>query len=270
MSGSWRSSRNIRENIQSELMSEIKAFPYNEEPKDVKSKVVGYWSKRSGTFSDARHGELHSHKGDAWKAELLSKLPQKKALKILDVGCGTGFFEMLLSPEGFQMTGIDLTPEMIEEGKALIQRHGAANAKLLVMDAEHPDFPDETFDCVISRNLTWTLPHPADAYKEWYRVLKTGGVLLNYDAEYAKGFHSFDQTENLAHKNLDKEQIEECHDIYHMLSISAFDRPEWDIRILLQTGFREIAVDPSVGDRLYAEKDEFYIPDRMFCVRAVK
>ena len=251
-------------------MGEIKAFPYNEEPENVKTKVKDYWRKRSGIFSEARHGELHSRKGELWKAELLSKLPAQKDLRILDVGCGTGYFEMLLAPEGFQMTGIDLTPEMIEEGKSLIARHGAANAELLVMDAEHPDFPDETFDAVIARNLTWTLPHPVEAYQEWYRVLKPGGVLLNYDAEYAKGFHTFGKTENLAHKDLSKDLIEQCHDIYHMLSISSFDRPAWDLEVLPQIGFREVTADITVSDRIYAVKDEFYTPDRVFCIRAVK
>ena len=251
-------------------MSEIKAFPYQDEPEDVKIKVKDYWKKRSEIFSEARHGELHSSKSELWKEELLSKLPQQKGLRILDVGCGTGYFEMLLASEGYLVTGIDLTPEMIEEGKALIKRHGAPNAELLVMDAEHPDFPDETFDAVIARNLTWTLPHPVDAYQEWYRVLKTGGVLLNYDAEYAKGFHTFGRTENLAHKDLSKDLVEQCHDIYHMLSISSFDRPAWDLEVLPQIGFREVTVDTTVSDRIYAVKDEFYTPDRVFGIRAVK
>ena len=37
---------------------------------------------------------------------------------------------------------------------------------------------------MISRNLTWTLPHVRHAYGEWVRVLKKGGVLLNFDANY--------------------------------------------------------------------------------------
>lgn len=40
----------------------------------------------------------------------------------------------------------------------------------MVMDAEAPDFPDEEFDVIVSRNLTWTLP---DA-----------GVLIRNGSEY--------------------------------------------------------------------------------------
>ncbi len=191
-------------------------------------------------------------------------------LQVLDVGCGTGFFEMLLAPLGYLVTGIDLTPDMIEKGRELLARHNISGAELLVMDAENPIFPDGYFDAVISRNLTWNLPHPADAYREWHRVLKPGGVLLNYDAEYAKGFHKYDQAENRAHSNIDSELIEECHDIYHMLSVSTLDRPEWDIGVLKEIGFTEVASDIDAGDRLYGIKDRFYMPDRMFCIRAVK
>ena len=48
----------------------------------------------------------------------------------------------------------------------------------------HWEFEDESFDVIISRNLTWNLPHPEMAYKEWLRVLKKGGKLLNFDANW--------------------------------------------------------------------------------------
>ena len=73
-----------------------------------------------------------------------------------------------------------------------------------VMDAEHLSFQDESFDVVISRNLTWTLPEAAQAYKEWTRVLKPGGLLLNFDANYgATNFaETSDLPENHAHNQL--------------------------------------------------------------------
>ena len=49
-----------------------------------------------------------------------------------------------------------------------------ADCEFQVMDAENPEYDDDTFDFVISRNLTWTLPDAQKAYKEWMRVLKPG------------------------------------------------------------------------------------------------
>ena len=251
-------------------MSDISAIPFDRETDGIKTKVASYWTKRAGSFAETRHDEAHSYKADLWRDELGARLPQREHLRILDAGCGAGFFELLLAPLGHSITGIDLTEEMIEKGRALLAHHNASSAELLVMDAEKPDFPDDFFDAVISRNLTWNLPHPDAAYREWHRVLKPGGVLLNYDAEYAKGFHKYDQAENCAHCGIEDELIEECHDIYHMLTISALDSPEWDLRMLEQTGFTEVSADSSAGDRLYGVKDRFYMPDRMFCIRAVK
>ena len=259
------------ESIESEsIMSRLSEIPFESEPTGVKAAVKSYWSKRSSSFSEHKHDEAHSYKAELWRNELCERLPAGDSLRILDVGCGAGFFEMVLAPLGYRMTGIDLTPEMISQAKQLCGRHRAAAAEFYVMDAEHPGFPDGYFDAVISRNLTWTLPHPAEAYKEWYRVLKTGGILLNYDAEYAKGFHKYDQAENLAHEKVTDDLVEECHNIYHMLSVSALDRPEWDLQVLDKIGFSEVDADRGAGDRLYAEKDQFYMPDRMFCIRAVK
>lgn len=251
-------------------MSRLQEVPFEKESNSIKTAVTSYWTKRAVSFSEHKHEEAHSYKADLWRGELTERLPEGKNLKILDVGCGAGFFEMVLAPFGYSVTGIDLTPEMISKAKQLCGRHSAATAEFYVMDAENPDFPDEYFDAVISRNLTWTLPLPAKAYTEWHRVLKPGGVLLNYDAEYAKGFHKYDQAENLAHERIEDALVEECHDIYHMLTVSTLERPEWDVKVLEKIGFRKVDADGSAGDRLYAVRDEFYMPDRMFCIRAVK
>ena len=48
------------------------------------------------------------------------------------------------------------------------------------MDAENLRFADESFDVVISRNLTWTLPDVKSAYREWVRVLKKGGHTFEF------------------------------------------------------------------------------------------
>ena len=60
-------------------------------------------------------------------------------------------------------------------------------------------------------------------------------------------------------------------DVYkRQLEISLFERPRWDLEILKALGSCSCSVDQSVGDRIYAEQDIFYIPVPMFCIKAVK
>ena len=259
-------------------MGEIREISFEEEPADIKDKVKSYWTKRAKGFAELKCEEAVGLKAQLWRKDLLSGLfleqgpeeARNRKIHILDVGCGTGFFEMILAPLGFNMTGIDLTPEMIREGHERLKQYEPETVRLMVMDAEQTEFPDESFDAVITRNLTWTLPHPVEAYREWFRVLKPGGILLNFDAEYAKGFHRYDQSQNCAHAGIGGAMKEECHNIYHMLSISSFERPAWDLDVLGKVGFREVTADCSVGDRIYKDPDPFYMPDRMFAVRAMK
>ncbi len=253
-------------------MGELHHIAFEDEAGNIKDKVESYWTKRADSFFELRHDEIESEKSAKWLEEIKQLLPAGKSLNILDLGCGTGYFEVILGREGHKVTGIDLTEEMITKANEMIRIYelDSNDVKAMVGDAENVAFADESFDVVITRNLTWTLPHPIDAYKDWYRVLKKGGVLLNFDAEYAKGAHNLNSPENIAHKNVSKELADECHDIYHMLTISTLDRPEWDVHILEEIGFKDIITDKTFGDRIFVERDEFYIPDKMFSIKAIK
>ena len=253
-------------------MGELHHIAFEDEAGNIKDKVESYWTKRANSFFELRHDEIESEKSAKWLEEIKQLLPAGESLNILDLGCGTGYFEVILGREGHKVTGIDLTEEMITKANEMIRIYGldSNDVKAMVGDAENVAFADESFDVVITRNLTWTLPHPIDAYKDWYRVLRKGGVLLNFDAEYAKGAHNLNSPENIAHKNVSKELADECHDIYHMLTISTLDRPEWDVKVLEEIGFKDIITDKTFGDRIFVERDEFYIPDKMFSIKAMK
>lgn len=233
-----------------------------------KEYITGYWQKRSAGFAHLRKAELHSDKQRLWQQEISRHLPSGRRLKILDIGCGAGFFGILLG-QSHDVTGIDLTPEMIDAARELAAAEHSS-AQFAVMDAEALQFDGESFDAVISRNVMWNLPHPETAYREWLRVLKPGGLLLNYDAEYARCHHNQKLPSQNAHADIAPELLEECHNIYHMLDISAYDRPRWDAAFLESTGLCRVSTDTTVGSRIYASEDIFYIPVPMFCVKAVK
>lgn len=241
--------------------------PYDER----KERIVSYWEKRSGNFLEHKRAELHSSMAERWLCEIKKQLPCDKNLRILDVGCGAGFFSVLLAKEGYQVTGVDLTPDMIENARILAAEEKTV-CDFLVMDAENLSFADESFDVVISRNLTWTLPDVKSAYREWVRVLKKGGVLLNFDANY--GLSDFtdlsELPDNHAHQEIDDSMMRECEEIKRQLPISSYSRPAWDLETLGAMKLQEFSVDLGLSSRIYVEKDEFYNPTPMFMLRTCK
>ena len=148
-----------------------------------------YWSNRAPGYSEVNRLELFTPQRRIWKNclrdEISRQFPGRAPgeLHVLDVGTGPGFFAILLRELGYHVTAVDLTPAMLREAK---ENAGplADGIRYMEMNAEDLDFPDGSFDAVISRNLTWNLPHPDRAYAEWTRVLAPGGLLLNFDANW--------------------------------------------------------------------------------------
>lgn len=235
---------------------------------DLKQRIHNYWNHRADTFYMQRKKELESDKATQWLKEIEAFLP-KREVKILDVGCGAGFFEVLLGRQGYSVTGIDLSEQMVMYGNLLIQDAGLDQQKVSVqvMDAMHPQFEKESFDIIITRNLTWTLPGMEEAYCSWKNLLKKGGSILNFDAEYSKNEKLLFDVKNQAHQILSNEQKEECGQLYQLLESSKKDRPQWDEEILKGLGF-QVEVDPLFYQRMFAQMDEYYIPDHMFFIHA--
>ena len=163
--------------------------------------------------------------------------------------------------------------EMGRKWLSEIEKNLPKGRKLKILDAEKPEFPDATFDVVVSRNLTWTLPHAEEAYREWTRVLKKGGVLLNFDADY--GHDDFTRDEEKlppehAHCRLKEGLVQECEAIKDELEISRKLRPQWDLEVLGKMGYVSVTVDETLSDRIYRNFDKFYNPTPRFALKAVK
>lgn len=144
----------------------------------LKKPIKKYWNKRSSSYGLDK--DKSTAIAETWETVLHDLVATGAGRKALDVGTGTGQFAVYLANKGFEVTGVDLSEEMIATA-----RQNAAQEGLLIRfqtgDAEHLDFPDNSFDVVVSRNLLWTLPRPDKALKEWKRVLKPGGKLVVSD-----------------------------------------------------------------------------------------
>lgn len=234
----------------------------------IKEEMTRYWTQRADGFAQLRKKEFNSKKADLWMAEIQRYLPQGRNLRILDVGTGTGFFALLLARAGHQVVGIDLTEEMIVNARKAAEEQGLA-VEFYVMDAEHPEFPAGSFDVVLTRNLTWALPHIDDAYKSWHRLLKKGGVLINFDGDYCREQAGKPLPANHAHKDISQKLVQQYESLKDSLRPLQQSRPQWDVQLLRQAGFHGIQVDTQVWQRVYADVDEFYNPTPIFTISAV-
>ena len=228
---------------------------------ELTGRVIRYWTARAHDFAAVRRNELEDGISGRWIGTIDAYLPQGRSLDILDAGTGSGFFAILLAKKGHAVTGIDLTQAMIAEAEKLAAENGAA-PRFLMADAQATGFGDGSFDAVVSRNLTWTLPEPEKAYREWYRVLRPGGVLLNFDADYARNVRDHNQKESYlrekgvyGHIGITPELSRENAEITLSVPASAHARPAWDILLAQAAGFAEVSADAQAGRRILGERD---------------
>ncbi len=212
---------------------------------ELSRKIEGYWDNRSVSFSKLRRQELSGPNAECWLKLFEEHIPKGKAIRILDVGTGAGFFPIILAMAGYDVTGIDRSGGMIREAGRNLELFGC-EARLIKMDAQELDFPDESFDAVISRNLTWTLPDAMQAYREWTRVLKKGGVLLNFDSDLGQVKFTKHEEQASVHADISQEMITECNEIKDELRISTHRRPEWDAKCLEDMGL-EVSFDRDIS-----------------------
>lgn len=111
---------------------------------------------------------------------ILSNLPHGS--KILDLGCGSGRFSVGAAELGFNVTGVDITPEAIQAAKNRAKDSNTPNAYFLVGDMTELPFKDEEFDYVFcprfSINAVATIDKRKQAIKEMSRVVKSDGTVF--------------------------------------------------------------------------------------------
>ena len=228
-------------------------------------RIENYWDERSKDFSKSRRLELEGIDGAAWRNIFKKNLPVGKRLKILDVGTGAGFFAIILSTLGHKVIGIDLSTKMLGEAEKNL-RELKLIAEFRKMNAQSLDFADETFDAVVTRNLTWTLPDVKAAYREWYRVLKFGGVLMNFDSDYGeKNFSGEFYTQT----KVSDAQLNECDAIKNSLSISKSRRPMWDAGFLEGINF-SVRLEEDISQAVHKDKRCDYDSVPLFAIYAIK
>jgi len=112
--------------------------------------------------------------------KLLKAAGLKPGQKVLEVGCGPGFFTIpaakIVGKEGF-IYAVDVHPLAIERVKEKIEREGVKNVKPILANAADTGLPDRSTDLVFLFGLRYIAGGLGNVIPEIQRILKPGGVL---------------------------------------------------------------------------------------------
>jgi len=98
----------------------------------------------------------------------------KVGMKVLEVGCGDGYFTNEIVKSNAHVTAIDISPDLLDVARNKIKK---SNVVFKVENAYELSFPNNTFDTIVGSSVLHHLDVD-QAFREFYRVLKPGGTLF--------------------------------------------------------------------------------------------
>lgn len=112
-------------------------------------------------------------------AELLRRLHPAADHRILEVGCGPGYFSPVLAravPQG-ELVLADIQPEMLAIARRRLQKRYLANVAYHLCDGHHFPFADSSFDRIVLVCVLGEIAEHSAYLREFARLLKDDGLL---------------------------------------------------------------------------------------------
>jgi ubiquinone/menaquinone biosynthesis C-methylase UbiE len=231
----------------------------NLDPDDIaqsKKRIGGIFGRAATTY-DQVGPQFFSHFGR--RIVDIAKIPAGS--KVLDVATGRG---ALLFPaaesvgQDGQVIGIDLSETMIQEtSQGLARRNMSSNIKVQQMDAEHLQFADSSFDCVLCGFAVFFFPQLMRAMSEFYRVLKPNGQICisTWDKLMDERWSWFDE---IVKTYLPAEPEANPPVEPNATPQPVFDTPEGLKAILETAGFENVQIFSEAKDFVYATNEEYW------------
>ena len=105
----------------------------------------------------------------------LEFLPDLRGSNVIDLGCGEGLNTRRFARSGMRMTGIDISPQMIELARREEARAPLGIRYAVESSAELKSFADNSFDAAVSTMALMDTPDLPDVIRATYRVIRPGG-----------------------------------------------------------------------------------------------
>ena len=158
--------------------------------------IVEQFSQQAIPFS-----ELPGH---SQSMQILIELSEVSASDdVLDIACGPGLVACEFATHARHVTGIDITPQMIEQAKERQKEKQLSNLSWQVGDALPLPFPDAHFSVVLTRYSFHHFLNPVAVLTEMLRVCKPGGKVMVVDVvqppEKAKAYDQLEKLRDPSH-----------------------------------------------------------------------
>jgi len=105
-------------------------------------------------------------------AQIISRLDPQPGERILDIGCGDGYYSSIIAKKGAKVVGFDYSKDAIDRAKSLYHDR---NIQFLHMNAEEMDFPSESFDKAVSFCVIEHFRNDEHVMQHLARILKPHG-----------------------------------------------------------------------------------------------
>lgn len=249
----------------------------------LENDIIRYWKERSSSYGVQHRDELHTSVLHKWQSFLQNEFDQasRPIKKVLDVGTGPGFLAIALADLGYEVTAIDFTEAMLAQAKANAAEFNV-NVQWERMNATDLRFADETFDAVVSRNVTWNLAQPQSAYQEWLRVIKADGLLLNFDANWYRYLFDLDSKQQYLNNRervvqsgqkdfYGKTDIPAMEKIARQIPLGQYERPKWDEKVLTTLGAKHVQTQEALNEQLWSEEQQLnFAFSPLFAISVIK
>ena len=160
------------------------------------SKAGSYDLKTFATSSEGEIRRLNAQLDLFWEKEfaLYCRMGLKDGMKIMDCGSGPGYLtEKLLGllPQS-TVTAVEMDSSLVKVARQRLQEEIEKKRCTVVENSIlELDFPDESFDFVVTRLVVEHVPDTAAACRELYRVLKPGGIVVVVDNDFEMHVKTF-------------------------------------------------------------------------------
>jgi ubiquinone/menaquinone biosynthesis C-methylase UbiE len=174
---------------------------------------------------------------------------------VLDVACGPGLVALAFAPHVAHVTGIDLTPAMIQRARTLQQERDIANVTWHIGDVTRLPYDDASFSMALTRYSVHHFPDPHAVLTEMRRVCRPGGTLAVVDLftagppEQAEAYNQMERLRDPSHVRA--LSLEELRALMETMGVSDLRSDFYKVESELEQWLgRAFPVTPADADRV--------------------